>query len=91
VTLSSDEGDAGALKRRLGSALNNGRHIEIDVGALTALATAGIQVLLAAAADAEARQLRLRLTGCAPSITEAFGELGFADQIVRLTAAVAEA
>jgi anti-anti-sigma regulatory factor len=91
VTLSNDEADAGALKRRLESAACKGRHLEIDVGALAGLTTAGVQVLLAAAADAEARHVQFRLTGCGPSITDAFGELGLADRIARLTAPGAEA
>jgi anti-anti-sigma regulatory factor len=91
VTLSSDDADAAALKRRLESAVNKGRPIEVDAGALAGLTTAGVQVLLAAAADVEARHAQFRLTGCGPSITDAFSELGLADRIARLTAPEAEA
>ena len=81
VVVALDESDAAAVKRRLESALNEGRHIEIDAGALPALTTAGIQVLLAAAADAGARHLQFRLTGDAASIIALFGGLGFSDKI----------
>jgi anti-anti-sigma regulatory factor len=91
VTLAIDEADPAALKRRLESAIDKGRPIELDAGVLAGLTTAGIQVLLAAAADAEARHVPFRLTGCTPSITDAFNEIGLADRIARLTAPGAEA
>lgn len=81
VTLAIDEADAIALKRRLESAVNKGRHLEIDAGAIAALTTAGVQVLLAAAADAEVRHVQFRLTACGSSIIDAFGELGLSDKI----------
>jgi anti-anti-sigma regulatory factor len=76
-----EDADAVALKRRLESALKQGRYIEIDASALAGLTTAGVQVLLAAAADAEARHVQFRLIGGGPLIVDAFGELGLADKV----------
>jgi anti-anti-sigma regulatory factor len=81
VTLATDEADATALKRRLETAVSKGRHIDIDAGAVAGLTTAVVQVLLAAATDAEARHLQFRLTACGSSIIDLFGELGLADKI----------
>jgi anti-anti-sigma regulatory factor len=81
LTLAIDETDPIALKQRLESVVNKGRRLEIDAGAVAALTTGGVQVLLAAAADAEARHARLRLTACGSAVVDAFGELGLADKI----------
>jgi anti-anti-sigma regulatory factor len=81
VTLAADDADAIALKRQLEPAVSKGRHLDIDAGAVAALTTAGVQVLLAAAAAAEARHVQFRLTGYRPSIIDLFGELGLADTI----------
>ena len=81
LTLAIDETDSIALKQRLESAVNEGRHLEIDAGAVAVLRTGGVQVLLAAAADAEARHVQFRLTACGSAFVDAFGELGLADKI----------
>jgi anti-anti-sigma regulatory factor len=81
LTLAVDETDPIALKQRLEAAVNEGRDLEIDAGAVVALTTGGIQVLLAAAADAAARHLQFRLTACGSSIIDAFAELGLSDMI----------
>ena len=80
VHLPSDEADA-ALTLRLKAAMNKARDLAIDAGAVAAMTTGAVQVLLAAAASAEARQLKFRLTATSPSLIDAFGELGLADEI----------
>jgi anti-anti-sigma regulatory factor len=81
VLLRVDETDAVALKRRLEAAVDEGRHLAIDAGAVTALTTAGAQVLLAAAVSAEVRHLQFRLAASGSLIIEVFGELGLAERI----------
>lgn len=79
VKLASDETDAAALKRYLETAMAKNRDLAIDSGAVTALTTAGVQVLLAAAASAEAKHLQLTLTAKSPALSEAFVDLGLAE------------
>jgi anti-anti-sigma regulatory factor len=81
VVLAADEADAIALKQRLEAALAKGRHLAIDASAVAALTTAGVQVLLAAAASAAARHVQFRLTAGGPAMIDTFGELGLADTI----------
>ncbi len=81
VILAADETDVIALKRRLEAAVAKDRHLAIDAGAVAALTTAGVQVLLAAAASAEARHVQFRLAAGGPAMIDAFGELGLADTI----------
>lgn len=81
VILAADETDAIALKRRLEAAVTKNRHLAIDAGAVAALTTAGVQVLLAAAASAEARHVQFRLVSGAPAMIDVFGELGLADTV----------
>ena len=79
MVLASDETDAAALKRRLETAMVKNRDLAIDAGAVTVLTTAGVQVLLAAAASAEAKHLQLTLTAKSSALIEAFGDLGLAE------------
>jgi anti-anti-sigma regulatory factor len=81
LILAIDETDPIALKQRLESAVNKGRDLEIDAGAVVALTTGGVQVLLAAAAAADAGHLQFRLTACGSSMIDAFAELGLSDKI----------
>ncbi len=81
IILAADESDAPALQQRLAAAFGEGRHLAIDAGAVAVLTTAGVQVLLAAAADAAARKLDFRLAAGGPAVVAAFGELGLADSL----------
>lgn len=81
VSLTADESDATALRRRLAAALGERRPLYVDAGAVAVLTTASVQVLLAAAADAVARKLEFRLVAGGPAIVEAFSALGLADSL----------
>ena len=78
VVLSADESDAEALKQSLMTALERAGAVDIDAGATEIVTTAGVQVLLAAAA---ARQRGFRLTACGSGFRDAFDELGLAETI----------
>jgi anti-anti-sigma regulatory factor len=79
VILAGDETDSAVLKRRLETAMARNRDLAIDAGAVAKLTTAGVQVLLAAAASAEMKCLRLTLTAKSSALTAAFADLGFAE------------
>jgi len=81
LILAADESDAPALRRRLAEAIDEGGHLAIDAAAVVALTTGSIQVLLAAATAAAARNLEFRLAAGGPAIVDAFGELGLADSL----------
>jgi anti-anti-sigma regulatory factor len=57
---------------------------EIDLGALTSVDTAGLQLLLAAAHAAQARGMRLRLRGAQPLLSDATRILGMDAQLSAL-------
>jgi len=68
------------MTRQLKAAMDKGRDLVVDAGAVATPTAADVQVLVAAAAGADARQLKFRLTG-SPSLIDAFAELGLADEI----------
>lgn len=61
---------AADFKANLMAALEQGRIIEIDLAQVSELDTAGLQLLILAKREAEARGLRLELTGHSAAVRE---------------------
>jgi anti-anti-sigma factor len=73
--------DVEVLRERLIAAFDRGLPISLDVGHLSAIDTAGVQVLLAAQKEAQKRGVRLEFVGESPVLTHALNILGLQDSI----------
>jgi anti-anti-sigma factor len=83
---------AGELKARLQAALEAaGAALELDLSGVTELDTAGIQLLMQAKREAQAKSCQLRLSGHSAAVLEAFELLNlapyFGDPLVMASAA----
>lgn len=72
---------AGALRERLAAALGAlDAGVVVDLAGVCEIDSAGLQVLMAARRDADARGLALRFAGHAPAVLEAFALCGLDQQ-----------
>lgn len=69
---------AAELKQTLLESLDRAGELEIDLGAVTELDSAGVQILMLAKRQALATQRKLRLTAHSPAVLEVFELLNLA-------------
>jgi anti-anti-sigma regulatory factor len=69
--------DVAGVAQQLGAALTGGALV-VDASAVTAVDTAGLQLLLAAQRSARARGISARWLGASPTLTRAASALGVA-------------
>lgn len=76
LALAVREANPAALKQRFEKAIEQGRPLCVDAGAVDALSTADVQILLAAAMAARARALEFRVVAPSTPFVAAFDDLG---------------
>lgn len=76
LALTAREANPAALKQRFEKAIEQGRPLCVHAGAVDALSTADVQILLAAAMAAQARALEFRVVAPSTPFVAAFGDLG---------------
>ncbi|WP_447791650.1 MULTISPECIES: STAS domain-containing protein [Pseudomonas] len=69
---------AAEWKRRLDDLIGQGGNLELDLGAVQELDTAGLQLLIMAKKEATARSQHLRLSNHSPAVLEVFKLCGMA-------------
>lgn len=70
---------AAEWKRRLDDLIGQGGNLELDLGAVQELDTAGLQLLIMAKKEATARSQQLRLSNHSQAVLEVFELCGIAD------------
>ncbi|MGE5467616.1 MAG: lipid asymmetry maintenance protein MlaB [Ignavibacteria bacterium] len=71
-------GAAAAVREQLLAAIGGGAEVEVDLGSVTEIDSAGIQLMLAAAKEALAAGKRIRFAHPSPAVVDLFGLCGLA-------------
>ncbi len=80
--------NAGAVRDRLISALEDTDDVDVDLSQVTEIDSAGVQLIVAAKREAEARHKAMHFSGCTPAVLDVVTLLGLSAYLTDASAAV---